>query len=287
MTEHRDAARRARPSSCAVAVAGQRLQAVPAAVPVPRDRPAARAAVDGAAARVGGARRAGAALRPARRPARPETAMTLVDPAWDQVIAAQPDLAGELDPSSEPSCSTRPVRCCRATTGSRTRPGSTRRAANSAWRSSSPTAPAARLHRPDRRRTDWRVEGRRLQDRQGAAGGAGAGRVQGDVPDEVLCGGAAALARCAARRGCGCCTWPTARCWTTPPIVDELLRFEKTLMAIWRAIQSAGADRRFPAQPVAAVRLVRPPRALPSIRWHAAAVPRLAAGSRRGLCLRR
>ena len=32
------------------------------------------------------------------------------------------------------------------------------------------------------------------------------------------------------------------------PDHDELLRFEKTLMAIWRAIQSAGADRRFPSQ---------------------------------------
>ena len=29
----------------------------------------------------------------------PETAMSLVEPAWDQVIAAEPDLAGELDPA--------------------------------------------------------------------------------------------------------------------------------------------------------------------------------------------
>ena len=40
--------------------------------------------------------------------------------------------------------------------------------------------------------------------------------------------------------------------------------------------------RRFPAAPVAAVRLVRAPLALPGVRRHAAAVPGLAGGSRRG-----
>ena len=61
---------------------------------------------------------------------------------------------------------------------------------------------------------------------------------------------AVALLRCAAccPPGCGCCTWPTARYWTTPP-TDELLRFEKTLMAIWRAIQSAGATGDFRPNP--------------------------------------
>ena len=61
------------------------------------------------------------------------------------------------------------------------------------------------------------------------------------------------------------------------PDLDELLRFEKTLMAIWRAIQSAGATGDFRPQPVAAVRLVRPPRALPGLRRHSPAVPGLAA----------
>ena len=60
------------------------------------------------------------------------------------------------------------------------------------------------------------------------------------------------------------------------PDLDELLRFEKTLMAIWRAIQSAGATGDFRPAPVAAVRLVRPPRPLPGVRRHAAAVPGLA-----------
>src|SRR5882757_7397568 len=29
----------------------------------------------------------------------PETAMTLVEPAWDQVVAAQPELAAEIEPA--------------------------------------------------------------------------------------------------------------------------------------------------------------------------------------------
>ena len=36
------------------------------------------------------------------------------------------------------------------------------------------------------------------------------------------------------------------------PDLDELVRFEKTLMAIWRAIQSAGVHRRFPPASVPA-----------------------------------
>ena len=60
------------------------------------------------------------------------------------------------------------------------------------------------------------------------------------------------------------------------PDQDELLRFEKTLMAIWRAIQSAGADRRFPSQRVTAVRLVPAPAALPGFRRNTTALPGLA-----------
>ena len=60
------------------------------------------------------------------------------------------------------------------------------------------------------------------------------------------------------------------------PDHDELLRFEKTLMAIWRAIQSAGADRRFPSPPVAVVRLVPAPRALSGFRRDTAALSRVA-----------
>src|ERR1700757_1629856 len=54
-----------------VTVAGRRLQAMPAALPLPGDRPAPRATVHRPGSRVGGARRAGAALRPARVATRP------------------------------------------------------------------------------------------------------------------------------------------------------------------------------------------------------------------------
>ena len=40
-------------------------------------------------------------------------------------------------------------------------------------------------------------------------------------------------------------------------------------------------DRRFPAQPVADVQLLRPPGGLPGLRWHTAAVPGLAGSTRR------
>src|SRR6202012_3070006 len=52
-------------------VAGRRLQAMPAAVPLPRDRPAPRANLRRPGSGVRGARRAGAALRPARITTRP------------------------------------------------------------------------------------------------------------------------------------------------------------------------------------------------------------------------
>src|ERR1700685_1789248 len=53
-----------------VTVAGGRLQAVPAPLPLPRDRPVARTSVYRAGARIGGARRTGAAVRSPRRAAR-------------------------------------------------------------------------------------------------------------------------------------------------------------------------------------------------------------------------
>ena len=65
------------------------------------------------------------------------------------------------------------------------------------------------------------------------------------------------------------------------PDLDELVRFEKTLIAIWRAIQSAGATGDFRPHPSRHVRLVRPSRALPGVRRDTAAVPGLAGRPRR------
>ena len=57
------------------------------------------------------------------------------------------------------------------------------------------------------------------------------------------------------------------------PDAEELARFERTLVALWRAIERATADARLPAQAEPAVRLVQPPGAVPGVRRHAAAVP--------------
>ncbi len=123
---------------------------------------------------------------------------------------------------------------------------------------------------------DRRDAGGRLQDRQGAARRPRAlAEFKAHVPDEVLCGGAAAVARRAARATAAALPGrrPGAR---LPPDLDELLRFEKTLMAIWRAIQSAGATGDFRPKPSRLCDWCAHHAALPGVRWHSAAVPRLA-----------
>ena len=60
---------------------------------------------------------------------------------------------------------------------------------------------------------------------------------------------------------------------TYAPDEEELLRFERTLLAIWSAIERAVSHRRLPAEPDPAVRLVRPPGRLPGVRRHSPAVP--------------
>ena len=64
------------------------------------------------------------------------------------------------------------------------------------------------------------------------------------------------------------------------PDEAELIRFERTLDAVWQAILKAGKTGNFP-QPQPPVRLVRPQVEVPGVRRHAAAVPGLA-GTRRG-----
>ncbi len=56
---------------------------------------------------------------------------------------------------------------------------------------------------------------------------------------------------------------PAARPFTADR--DEPLRFEKTLMAIWRAIQSAG-EARFPPQPYRGSAIAPASTALPGLR---------------------
>ena len=61
---------------------------------------------------------------------------------------------------------------------------------------------------------------------------------------------------------------------TYTPDAEELVRFERTIMAIWAAIERATQSRRLPAEPEPVVRLVRPQGAVPVLRRHATAVPR-------------
>ncbi|EUA44378.1 PD-(D/E)XK nuclease superfamily protein [Mycobacterium xenopi 3993] len=185
-------------------------------------------------------------LPPARRGH--DAAMALVAPAWEQLVAGQPALATALGPPSRPRCSTRPrvvVRLLPVRGSDPVRPAklrTARRGRAGRWHA------AARLYRPHRRRAHRRAAGGRLQDRQGTAGGTRACRVQGLVPDEVLCGGAAALAGVLPTR-LRLIYLADGELLDYSPEREELLRFEKTLMAIWRAIQSAGATGDFRSRP--------------------------------------
>ena len=161
-----------------VAVAGCGFQTVPPAVPVPCDRPTARGAVRGATR---GSVVAAAIKRLYGLPAVQrglDTARSLVDDVWDEVIASERGPVGDLDPINEPSCSTMHGHCRLATTGSRTPRGSIRRAVNSAWRSNWPTVPCSAVtstgltSRPVVNCGSW------IQDRQGPARSVGASRLR-------------------------------------------------------------------------------------------------------------
>ena len=68
---------------------------------------------------------------------------------------------------------------------------------------------------------------------------------------------------------------------TYAPDEAELVRFERTLQAIWAAIERAVATGDFRPSTTPAVRLVRPPGALPGVRRHSPAVPHRGRGRRR------
>ena len=120
--------------------------------------------------------------------------------------------------------------------------------------------------------------GRRLQDRRHAAGGL---RGQGAVPDEVLRAGAVAHPR---RRGrqLKLMYLGDSDTLTYAPKEGELVRFERTLRPSGRR-SNGRRHRRLPAQQEPAVRLVRPPGAVPLVRGH---FPRRSRRGRRGRRLR-
>ena len=64
------------------------------------------------------------------------------------------------------------------------------------------------------------------------------------------------------------------------PDADELARFERTLVALWQAIERAKEAKDFRPQAEPAVRLVCPPGGVPVLRRHPAPVPGTATAGR-------
>ena len=197
------------PPSLAVPEPRGRLQDLPAALPLPHHRPAARAQEPRRGPRHAGALGAGAPLRPPGRrsaPSRPRRS------SW-----SRPGPSCARSPAS-PSCSRSPRTTARRPTPSAPEsveawllsagqagrevlhargpdPHPAARPRGTGRGHPARRAAAARLRRPAGRRPERRAAGGRLQDRRGAARGV---RGQGPVPDEVLRAGALAHPR---RRG--------------------------------------------------------------------------------------
>ena len=170
--------RRAAPS-VAVAQPRGRLQDLPAALPLPHDRPAARAQEPRRGARHAGARRAGAAVRPARPPSAPSRPPRSCSPGAGRELREEPGVA-ELfavaqDDGARPRRRRRsrsrpgwprPGSWSRTTSRSRTRPASSRTAARSWSRSPCPTGCCCAASSTGSTSPRRRAAGRRLQDRR-------------------------------------------------------------------------------------------------------------------------
>ena len=233
----------------AVALASGRLQAVPAALPLPRRRPAAREADQGAGARHGGARGAGGPVRAARR----RTG------AGDRAGAGRPGVGAGACRAAGVRRAVRRGRSGAGASGSASAEElldgyfgleDPRRfdadARELLVESELPSGVLLRGYIDRRGRgADRRDPGGRLQDRGRAARGR---RGQGAVPDEVLRAGAVA----AARRGAA----PAAADVPGRPAGAGLPagrggagRFERTLEAIWDAILRAAKSGDFRPNP--------------------------------------
>src|SRR3984957_11875135 len=183
-----------RPAVGAVAVAGGRLHDLPAAVPVPGDRPDPRAADHRDRPRHAGARRPRAAVRPARRRADPGRGAGHADTRVDPAVRGR-RAAGGADHRRRGAGPVRgrrrlgPAGLLQAGGPAAAR---ARRAGVVRGDVAAIGAEAARLHRPGRRDAGRRPADRGLQDRPGAARGL---RGERAVPDEVLRAGDLAAAR--------------------------------------------------------------------------------------------
>src|SRR6266540_4561952 len=256
-----------------VALARVGLQDVPAALPLPRDRPPTRSAVPRRRAWHRRPRRSRAALRPAVRRAH-------------AVRRDRPGRAGLAAPARRGTRARHTVRRRRrgrgavrlarlrarprrellrpgGSDGARTRgPGGTRRGGRR-------RAAAARICRPTRHLARGRHARRRLQDGHDPARGV---RSQGAVPDEVLRARAVAYPR---RRAAAA----EADLPRRPRHVDLLAGRRRARPVRTHAQGNLDRHRpgdregRLPPEPEQAVRLVRQPGPLPVLRWHSPAVP--------------
>ena len=268
----------------AVAVAGGRLHDVPAAVPVPGDRPAAR---DAQPRRRRAARwctrcwSGCSTCRPpsARRRRRQVAAPAAVGPA-----------AGETSRRSAGCSPTMPDGRAAGRLA-----GGGGAAGRALLRAGGPDAARARragavrgdragvagcgcaatsTGSTSRRRGEVRVVDYKTGRRPREPSRAGA------VPDEVLRAGAVAADGRGAAAAAADVPGQRGRADATPRTRRTCARVERKLLALWEAIERATRDRRLAAAAEQAVRLVRPPGALPGVRRHSPAVS--AAGDARG-----
>ena len=258
-------------SAGAVAVPGQRLQDLPAALPVPRGRPAAGAAERAGRAGHPGAQRAGADVRPARGRADTRADRRAIGPAWEQMAQEHPELLGLLPDrrTGRPGC--RP----RRTWSGRTSPWrihavSTRRPASSRSRSRWPTlfrcgvsSTGSTLRRPANcgssttrpaARPDPDFEARALYQLKFYA--LMIYRLRGVVPAQLkliyLADGLSLQ---------------------YAPTESELLSFENGRRRAVAGDHQRAGDRQLPAAAQRDVPVLRAPGAVPGVRRHPAAVP--------------
>ncbi|CAA9211507.1 MAG: RecB family exonuclease, partial [uncultured Blastococcus sp.] len=276
--------------SLAVAQPRRRLQDLPAALPLPHDRPAARAQEPRRRPRHAGALGPRTALRPPAGPAHRRGGPG----------AAGAGLGG-------PAGRARRRRAVRHGPGRRRRdrrerprvgggvagvgreagrevlhaggpdPHPARRPRGAGRGHAARRAAAARLRRPAGRGAQRRTAGRGLQDRSGAARGL---RGQGAVPDEVLRAGAVAHPR----RGGRPAQAPVPQGRRRADLharrgrADPLRAHPAGDLGRDRA---RSGHRRLPGEQDPALWVVRPPGPLPSLGWYSPALPRGSGGGRR------
>ena len=254
-----------RPRPVAVAVAGGRLHDLPAAVPLPGHRPAPRGAERGGHPRHGRARGARAALRPAGRRAHPRRGRrrwsarsgrrcSRPSPSWPALL----DGDDGAEPRRLPSSSPAPA-ACSSTYFALEDPTRLEPAERELHVEVDARRPASLLRGfVDRLDVAPAGEMRVVDYKTGRAPREGF-EAEGDVPDALLRAGAVAAARHESRGCCSCSTSAAARSCATSPTRPTCAPPSARSRRCGGRSSARHRDRRLAAQPVPAVRLVRPP----------------------------